>query len=106
MGFTLRNYQEEGTQACVDILKSTKKTCKELVISPTAGGKSIYVAETVKRVNAPILVLQPSKELLLQNYEKFMKVGGEATICCASLKTKTNKGVDYTQLEDGTIIDC
>lgn len=106
MGFTLRDYQEEGTQACVDILNSKKKTCKELVISPTAGGKSIYVAETVKRVNSPILILQPSKELLLQNYQKFIKVGGKATICCASLKTKTSKGVDYTELDDGKLVKC
>lgn len=106
MSFILRDYQESGTQACVDILQSKKRTCKELVISPTAGGKSIYVAETVKRVNQPILILQPSKELLLQNYQKFVKVGGTATICCASLKVKTSKGVDYTQLENGEFIKC
>ena len=102
--FVLRDYQEEGTQACVNILQSTRKTCKKLVVSPTAGGKSIYVAETVKRVNEPILVLQPSKELLLQNYEKFVKVGGVASICCASLKVKTSKGVEYTKLENGDLI--
>lgn len=106
MGFILRGYQEEGTQACVDILQSPKKTCKELVVSPTAGGKSIYVAETVKRVDEPILVLQPSKELLLQNYEKFVKVGGTASICCASLKVKTSKGVDYTRMANGELIKC
>ena len=104
--FVLRDYQEEGTQACVNILQSTRKTCKKLVVSPTAGGKSIYVAETVKRVNEPILVLQPSKELLLQNYEKFVKVGGVASICCASLKVKTSKGVEYTKLENGDLIEC
>lgn len=106
MSFTLRDYQEEGTQACVSILQSPKKTCKELVISPTAGGKSIYVAETVKRVNEPIVILQPSKELLLQNYEKFVKVGGTASICCASLKVKTMKSVDYTQMENGDYVKC
>jgi DNA repair protein RadD len=106
MSFILRDYQEAGTQASVDILQSSKKTCKELVISPTAGGKSIYVAETVKRVNAPILILQPSKELLLQNYEKFIKVGGTASICCASLKVKTEKGVDFTQLDNGDFVEC
>lgn len=106
MSFTLRDYQEDGTQACVDILQSTKNTCKELVVSPTAGGKSIYVAETVKRVDEPILILQPSKELLMQNYQKFIKVGGEASICCASLKVKTSDGIDYTQLENGEFIEC
>lgn len=106
MSFVLRDYQEKGTQASVNILQSKKKTCKELVISPTAGGKSIYVAETVKRVDEPILVLQPSKELLLQNYEKFVKLGGKATICCASLKVKTIKGKDYTKLETGEFVGC
>jgi len=106
MGFKLREYQEKGITACVDILQSSKKTCKELVIAPTGGGKSIYVAETVKRVQEPILVLQPSKELLLQNYEKFLKVGGTASICCASLKVKTVKGEDFTQMEDGSFIPC
>lgn len=106
MGFILRDYQEEGTQACVDILQSTKNTCKELVVAPTAGGKSIYVAETVKRVDAPVLILQPSKELLLQNYQKFLKVGGVASICCASLKTKTIKGVDYTLMDNGELVEC
>lgn len=104
--FKLRDYQEGGTQACVDILLSPKKTCKELVISPTAGGKSIYVAETVKRVDEPIIVLQPSKELLKQNYEKFVKVGGTASICCASLKVKTMKGEDYTQMDNGEFVKC
>ena len=106
MSFTLRDYQEKGTQSCVDILKSKKKTCKELVISPTAGGKSIYVAETVKRVNEPILILQPSKELLKQNYQKFIKVGGKASICCSSLKTKTKKGIEYTELDNGELVKC
>lgn len=106
MSFTLRDYQESGIISCLEILQSKKKTCKELVISPTAGGKSIYVAETVKRLNEPLLILQPSKELLKQNYWKFVKVGGNASICCASLKTKTRKGVEYTELEDGTLVKC
>ena len=63
--FKLRDYQEEGIRACVDILTSKRPTCKKLVVAPTAGGKSIYVAETVKRVDEPLLIRQPSKELLM-----------------------------------------
>jgi DNA repair protein RadD len=106
MSFILRDYQEEATQASVDILTSKNKTYKQLVISPTAGGKSIIVAETVKRIDTPVIVLQPSKELLLQNYEKFVKVGGKASICCASLKVKTEKGIDYARLASGEFIEC
>lgn len=104
MGFVLRDYQENGVQACLDILTS-KKVCREIVVAPTGGGKSIYLAETAKRLNEPLLIVQPSKELLKQNYEKFLKVGGKATLCCASLKTKTIKGVDYTEI-DGKLIKC
>lgn len=105
MSFVLRDYQEEGTQACVDILTS-KKQCRELVVAPTAAGKSIYTAEAVKRCNRPILIIQPNRELLLQNYQKYLAVGGKATICCASLKTKTKDKIDYTELEDGSFVKC
>ena len=104
--FKLRGYQGEGIDSCVSILTSPKRTCKELVIAPTAAGKSIYVAEAVKRVDEPIVVLQPSKELLKQNYEKFVRVGGKATICCASLKVKTSKGIPYTKLDNGEFVKC
>jgi len=104
MIFKLRKYQEEGIKSCLDILQSKKK-CREIVIAPTAAGKSIYIAETAKRLNEPLLIIQPTKELLKQNYEKFLKVGGEATMCCASLKTKTIKGEDYTEI-NGKLVKC
>lgn len=102
--FKLRPYQEEGTQACLDILQSKKK-CREIVIIGTGGGKSHVLAEVAKRLNEPLLILQPSAVLLQQNYEKFIKAGGKASMCCASLKTKTIKGVDYTEV-DGELIKC
>lgn len=106
MNFKLRDYQIEGVQACVDILTEKKRTCIEIVIAPTAAGKSIYVAKSVKEVDEPILVIQPTKELLMQNYEKFAKEGGVASICCASLKTKTIRGVPYTVLGNGEDKKC
>ena len=104
MGIVPRDYQVEGIDACLEILRS-KKQCREVVVAPTAAGKSIYLAEAAKRLNEPLLIIQPTKELLKQNYEKFIKVGGKATMCCASLKTKTIKGIDYTEI-DGELIKC
>tara|TARA_R110000822_G_scaffold6851_3_gene28588 strand:+ start:722 stop:2332 length:1611 start_codon:yes stop_codon:yes gene_type:complete len=104
MSFKLRGYQDEGIDACMEILNS-KKQCREIVIAPTAAGKSIYLAEAARVLDEPILILQPSKELLLQNYAKFIKVGGKASICCASVKTKTIKGEDYTEV-DGKLVKC
>jgi len=106
MGFKLRDYQLDGVKACLEVLRSKKKNCKELVVAPTGAGKSIYIAETVKQIGEPILILQPSKELLSQNYQKFLKVEGKASICCASLKTRSNKGKDYTELESGEEVEC
>ena len=69
MAFKLRTYQEEGIKACLEILRSKKK-CREVVIAPTGGGKSIYLAEAAKQLDEPLLILQTSRELLKQNYQK------------------------------------
>ena len=84
--YTPRDYQETGIEASIKILTS-KKPKREIVVSPTAGGKSLYVAFSAKAVDYPLIVLQPSKELLLQNYSKFLELGGEAEIYCAALKS-------------------
>lgn len=50
-------------------------------------GKSHIISEIVKRLNAPVLVLQPTKEILEQNYEKLVLAGvpsDHISICSAS----------------------
>ena len=102
--FKLRPYQVEGIEACMSIMTSSRK--KSIVVAPTGAGKSHYISETVKRLkDIPIVILQPSKELLKQNYSKYVKAGGKASIYCASLKTKTVKKVDYTEI-DGELKKC
>ena len=55
-------------------------------------GKSIIIGNVAshlaKELQEPILVLQPSKELLSQNYAKMQSYGGTATIYSASLGVK------------------
>lgn len=80
----LRDYQEEATESCVNILTSTKP-CKELIVLATGDGKSLVQAEVAKRLNFPLIILAPSKELLLQNSEKLTEFGVEHTICSASV---------------------
>lgn len=84
MGFTLRKYQEEATQACMDILQN-KKPCKELVVLCTGDGKSLVQAEVARRLDYPLIILCPSKELLEQNSLKLKQFGVEHTICSASV---------------------
>lgn len=102
--FVLRKYQEEGVKACIEILTSKRK-CKEVVVAPTGAGKSIIIAKAVKEVDFPVIVLQPSKELLIQNYTKFIEVGGEASIYSASVKSFQKKGVPYTNIK-GKDVRC
>lgn len=95
--YTPRDYQEYGIRACVEILTS-KKPRKEIVVSPTAGGKSLYVAFSALAVDYPLIVLQPSKELLIQNYDKFTELGGEAEIYCADLKLRNIGKVTFATI--------
>ena len=72
MSYTLRDYQEVAVNRCIEYINSNNKK-PGIVVAPTAAGKSWIIAETAKRYPNQILVLQPSIELLKQNYEKFME---------------------------------
>lgn len=105
MVYKLRDYQEEVSLKIVDLFKS-EKGGKELFVLPTGSGKSLIIADAVKNFDGPVLVIQPSKELLVQNYRKFRVFGGEATVCCASLLEKTVKGEGYFEIEPGEWKRC
>lgn len=85
--YKLRNYQDDSVNVGVEILSSTKSR-RELLVLPTGAGKSIVIAKIVDQINEPVIILQPSKELLEQNYNKFINVGGEASIYSASAGIK------------------
>lgn len=85
--YKLRDYQSTSVVKGLEILNSDKAR-RELLVLPTGAGKSIVIAEIVKQLGEPIVVLQPSKELLEQNYQKFINVGGEASIYSASAGQK------------------
>jgi len=59
----LRNYQQEA----VDI---ALKSQNGVLVLPTGTGKSLVIAGICKQIQEPILILQPSKEILEQNFEK------------------------------------
>lgn len=81
----LRDYQ----QAAVDMLfKYWERSSKPCLVSASTGcGKSIMIAEIVNRIKIPTLILQPSKEILEQNYEKLVNIGvpkSMVQVCSAS----------------------
>src|SRR5210317_357358 len=81
---------------------SEKKPVPSLIIAPTAFGKSIVIASIAKGVGERLLVIQPSKELLEQNYNKFINLGGDASIYSASLGEKEIGSVTYATI--GSIV--
>lgn len=85
--FVLRPYQQAASDAAVRFFRSKTKD-NGLIIAPTGAGKSILIADIARQLDCKVMVLQPSKELLEQNYEKLANYGIEASIYSASLKSK------------------
>jgi DNA repair protein RadD len=97
----LRPYQIPPVQKGVEFFKS-KKAVPTVMILPTAAGKSIIIAKITKELGEKVLVIQHTKELLEQNYEKYVALGGEASIYSASMATKEIGDVTYATI--GSII--
>ena len=80
----LRENQIEPVTIGVEFFK-LPKMAPSIIVAPTAFGKSIVIAHIARGIGEKVLVLQPSKELLEQNYNKFIFFGGDASIYSASM---------------------
>ena len=73
--YTLRSYQKAASDSVVNAF-----TCGQgengIVILPTGAGKSLVIADIASKIDAPLLVFQPSKEILEQNFAKLQKSRG------------------------------
>ena len=97
----LRENQILPVQNGVEFFKS-KKAEPSVIVAPTAFGKSIVIAAIAKEVGERLLIIQPSKELLEQNYNKFIGLGGEASIYSAAMNEKEIGSVTYATI--GSIV--
>lgn len=93
MSIVLRSYQKAASDAAVKYFleedKRKHKYCGGLIVCPTGGGKSHLIADIAHRLNAPILIFAPSKELLLQDYDKMERIeNGISTMYSASVGQK------------------
>jgi DNA repair protein RadD len=98
----LRENQIEPVAIGVEFMK-TPRMKPSIIVAPTAFGKSIVIAAIAKELGEKLLVLQPSKELLEQNYDKFITLGGTASIYSASAGSKEMGRVTYATI--GSIIN-
>ena len=88
MSYKLRDYQEKAVDAAINFFNTAKPGKKGVVVLPCGTGKSLVVAEISKRLGVNVLNLQPSKELLEQNYDAYTSYGLEASIYSASMNSK------------------
>jgi len=83
----LRNYQQDAYGAVMQWVKKSIDPC--LINAATGAGKSLIIAAIANSLHSisggkKILCLAPSKELVLQNREKYLATGNPASIFSAS----------------------
>jgi DNA repair protein RadD len=87
--YVLRDYQEEAVKACRRYLTDKKANRPVLVVMPTGSGKSLIVASIAEQIDGPLIVFQPTKEILEQNYYKMLDYGIQGvSIYSASMNRK------------------
>ncbi|MDR0431181.1 MAG: DUF3820 family protein [Tannerellaceae bacterium] len=97
---TLRKNQTEPIRKAIEFFNE-KKPVPSLIVLPTAWGKSILTAFTAKSIDDKLLVLQPSKELLEQNYKKYISLcefETQAGIYSASFGQKNIDKITYATI--------
>lgn len=87
MSFTPRAYQQDAIDANITFFKSNSKK-HAIEILPTGSGKSVVIANTAMQLEGKTVVFQPTKEILEQNYSKFISYGYRAGIYSASAGMK------------------
>ena len=97
---TLRPNQKEPIGKAIGFFNAGKPA-PSLIVLPTAWGKSILTAFVAKSIGDKLLVLQPSKELLEQNYKKYVSLCGlemHASIYSASFGRKEVNRITYATI--------
>jgi DNA repair protein RadD len=91
--FKLRDYQQQAVNLSVEHMKKCRDSA--LLNLATGAGKSIIIAEIAKQINKlsnkKVLCVAPTKELVLQNREKYLATGEPASIFSASAGAKCLK---------------
>jgi len=96
----LRENQPEPIRKAIEFFRSPKPK-PSLIVLPTAWGKSILTAFVARETQDKLIVLQPSKELLEQNYSKYINLCGvwsNAGIYSASFGRKEIQEVTYATI--------
>lgn len=101
MAFQLRPYQHDAVSAGVEYFKGKSKK-NSILILPTGAGKSIVISNIIAPLEGKTIILQPSKEILEQNFAKYVSYGYYATVYSASAGQKKIDRVTFCTI--GSII--
>jgi len=95
--YQLRDYQKIAADCALKAFQRGRKN--GLVIVPTGGGKSWIIAEIAYRLNSPLLVFCPSKEILEQNYEKMNRICPfDCSMYSASVRSKEISKITFATI--------
>lgn len=97
MAFILRPDQVIAVRDSLNFLSSVRNGAG-IVVAPTSFGKSLVVSELAHKVNQPVVVLQPNKELLAQNYAKYKTYSDNAGVFSASFGKKEVRQVTFATI--------
>lgn len=97
MSFKPRPYQQEAIDANIEFFHSKKKF-NAIEILPTGSGKSVVIANTAMGLTGKTVVFQPSKEILVQNFNKFISYGYRAGIYSASAGMKYLDNITFATI--------
>lgn len=91
--YELRDYQQAASDAIITwTRKISAPICAELA---TGAGKSLIIADVARRINEmsgkKLLCMAPSKELIEQNYQKYIDSGNPASLFSASVGIKSTR---------------
>jgi DNA repair protein RadD len=84
--YKLRDYQHQAVHNAIKYFQ--KKQDPAMIVLPTGAGKSLVIAELARIAKGRVLVLAHVKELVEQNYEKYISYDLPAGIFSASLGKK------------------
>jgi DNA repair protein RadD len=100
MVYTLRDYQQQASDAAVRFFADpSAKKHNGILILPTGAGKSLVIADIASKINEPLIVLQPNKEILEQNFAKLISYDViDCSIYSASLNRKEISRITFATI--------
>ena len=96
--YELRDYQRKAVDVAVNFFQARDKK-NGIIVLPTGAGKSLVIANIAYKLDAPVLIFQPSKEILEQNYEKLRSYGvTDAGVFSASFGRKEVRKITFATI--------